>query len=280
MPNTINILGHQVSKTTAGIVAVTGVGAVGYGIYKRDKEKKAAAAATAATPNSYGYGSSQYSYGYGGPSQYYGYGFGYGTQSGASASSNGTWEYGYGEYGYGYYNSATGAYEGGASGSGTPTPTGAVPTTNSEWVTVAVSDLAAEGTSASTASAALGAYILGQPLTPAQITIVQSAIGLAGDPPQEGTGGYPPSYKSASGSSGGGGQTTPAATVTVPNVVGMRGEDARKAVEAAGLLWKQSPATTPSGKTTTVKTQSPTAGTKVRAANPKSTVTAILTVSK
>jgi hypothetical protein len=273
MPDTVNVLGHQLNKSTVVTGAIVGTGALAYSLYKWEKEKKAAAASatTTTTPSAYGYGSQQYAYGYGAPNQYYGYGFGYGTTG--AEENGGTWEYGYGEYGYGYYNSATGAYEGVGSGStagSNPPPSTATPTTNPEWVTAATSELVNEGYSGQTVSAALGAYILGQPLTSAQITIVQSAIGLAGDPPQSGTNGYPPAYKTTSGTTGGQGTQ-----VTVPNVVGMKGEDARKTVQDLGLKSSQSPGV-PKGKTSTVSTQSPKAGTKV---NSGSTVTMKLKVT-
>ena len=274
MPKTVEILGHSFSQgqVIAGGGALAFVG--GYTLWKYEKNKKAAAAAassasTAATPAAYGYG---YAYGYGAPSQYYGYGFGYGTESGASADINGEWEYGYGEYGYGYYNSATGAFEGAAAG--TPTPTGGVPATNAEWSIAVTNTLTQEGLSATTVAPALAAYLQGQPLTPAQISIVSEALAYGGNPPQSGPDGYPPAYKTASGTGGGGGQST---KVRVPGIVGLKGDTAKNDITGIGLKWKQTPASTPKGKTTTVTAQSPRAGTQV---NSGSTVTATLKTDK
>jgi len=266
------ILGHEFSQgqTIAGVGALVFVG--GYSLWKYEKDKKAtaAAAASATTQNSqYGYG-----YGYGSPSQYYGYGFGYGAVNGAGEPNE--WEYGYGEYGYGYYDPATGQYEGGASGTSNLTPVGAAPTTNAEWSTVATNDLVEEGYSAQTVAGALGPYLQGQAISASQVAIVQAALAYAGNPPVAGTEGYPPAYKTqgTTGGGTGGGQTT--TQVTVPTLMGDKGEDARKTVQSLGLKWKQTPPTTPKGKTTQVQSQSPKAGTKVA---PGTTVSVTLKVS-
>jgi PASTA domain len=262
------ILGHEFSQgqTIAGVGALVFVG--GYSLWKYEKDKKAAAAASASSQTS-----NQYGYGYGSPSQYYGYGFGYGTVNEAGEPNE--WEYGYGEYGYGYYDPATGQYEGAASGTSNLPPTGAAPTTNAEWSTVATNDLVEEGYSANTVAGALGPYLQGQPLTSAQVGIVQAALAYAGNPPVPGANGYPPAYNTqgTTGGGTGGGQTSP--SVTVPNFVGMKGEDARKAAQDAGLVPKQSPGV-PKGKTSTVQSQSPKAGSKVASG---STVSMVLKIS-
>jgi PASTA domain len=270
------LLGHEFSQgqTIAGVGALVFVG--GYSLWKYEKDKKASAAAAASattssnTSSQYGYG-----YGYGSPSQYYGYGFGYGSAVNEAGEPN-EWEYGYGEYGYGYYDPATGQYEGAASGTSNLTPTGAAPTTNPEWATVATNDLVEQGYSAQTVSGALGPYLQGQAISASQVAIVQAALAYAGNPPVPGANGYPPAYNTqgTTGGGTGGGQTT--SQVTVPTIIGERGEDARKTVESLGLKWSQTPSSTPKGKTTTVKTQSPTGGSKVASG---STVKATLTVS-
>jgi PASTA domain len=69
---------------------------------------------------------------------------------------------------------------------------------------------------------------------------------------------------------GNGGQPTPPTTtstgtssqVAVPDVVGQRGAAAKTTLEKAGFKVSQSPKTTPKGKSTTVTSQSPKAGTK------------------
>jgi len=55
---------------------------------------------------------------------------------------------------------------------------------------------------------------------------------------------------------------TATTTATVPSVVGERGETARAKVSAVGFKPIQVPATTPKGKSTTVKSQNPAGGTK------------------
>lgn len=58
-------------------------------------------------------------------------------------------------------------------------------TTNSQWTQYAASQLSMSGTyDYSTVLADLGAYLAGKPLTTAQITIVQAAIAVAGNPPE------------------------------------------------------------------------------------------------
>jgi hypothetical protein len=57
--------------------------------------------------------------------------------------------------------------------------------------------------------------------------------------------------------------TTGGAKVTVPDIVGERGSAARAKISAAGLKYKQDPATTPAGRETEVTSQDPHAGTKV-----------------
>jgi PASTA domain len=233
MPEQVNIplLGSTNKATViAGSFAVAAMG--GYVLYKYEKDKKSAAtkaAAASTTPGAqasgYGYNSAGYGYGAG----YLGYGFGYSTP-GSVGEVPSEWEYGYGEYGYGYYNTATGAYEGPASGSGAPST--ATPTTNAEWGTVATSDLVGQGYNSQSVTAALGAYLAGATLTADQVTIVQAALALTGNPPVAGTNGYPPAYHQNAST----GQTTPSGSnVTVPNVVGKRQQDAVQTLEAAGL---------------------------------------------
>ena len=199
------ILG-KTNKTTviAAVAAIVAMG--GYVVYKYEKNKASKSTATSTTStgaaaNAYGYA------GYGYNSGYYGYGFGYGN-TGSVGEVPSEWYYGYGEYGYGYYNSETGAYEGPASGSSAPSS--ATPTTNAEWATVATSDLVNEGYSSTSVTAALGAYLAGAELTSAQVTIVQAAIALTGQPPVAAATGYPPAYHQQGSTSSQGGSTNPA----------------------------------------------------------------------
>jgi PASTA domain len=249
-----------VNKGTAVGVGIGGFTLAGYFVYREVKKMKAQSAAAAAaqsqvTASGYGYGMAS-GYGYGAyPYGFYGYGeappYGYGASGGFNAT---------GYYGYGV----------------PPTSQAVANTTNAQWAQAAINQLSGEGYDPQAVSAALGAYELGQPVTSAQQTIIQAAIGIEGDPPQSGSGGYPPAIhvQGTPGGGTGGGQTN--TTVTVPNVVKLRGEAAKTLIQKAGLHDAQEPATTPKGKTTTVTSQSPKAGTKVA---PGSTVTVKVKVS-
>jgi hypothetical protein len=244
-------------KGTVIGVGVVGIGVAGYMVYRYKKKSDAAAAAATAqaqttATSGYGYGAAA-GYGYGAgafPGGYYGYGDGYGY--GASGGFNPTGYYGY----------------------GVTEPQGPVAnTTNAQWAQAAINQLTQEQYDPQTVSAALGAYELGQPVTAAQETIINSAIGIEGYPPVPGANGYPPAIQvqGTTGGGGGGGQT---GTITVPNVVGEKGEDARKEVQAVGLKASQSPGV-PKGKTSVVKSQTPKAGSQVKSG---STVTMTLTI--
>jgi hypothetical protein len=242
-----NPLGNMSKGKKAGFI-IGGVGVTGFLIYrevKKNKQQQAAAAAAAQTANS---ASSGYGYGYGygmPPSDYYGYG------------ESGGFQAGY----YGY---------------GTPEPSGVLAvatTTNAQWTQAALTQLQQNGTDAGTAAAALGAYIAGAAVTPAQQTIIQEALAIEGYPPQSGANGYPPSInvQGTTGGGSGGGQTgnsssstgsgsgsgtsstssgtstssgggTATATQTqAPNVVGQRADQALTTVRAAGFTAKTSP---------------------------------------
>jgi hypothetical protein len=136
-----------------------------------------------ATGGTYGYGAEAYGYG----SEFYG---GFGDQS-VTPFPMGS-EYGYGAFGYGMYNPYTGQYLGppvpGQSGATSPEAAA----TNLQWVQMAVQGLHIKGS-----RPALLAYVGGLPLTSNQARIVQEAIGLEGNPPQSGPGGYPPKWHTA-----------------------------------------------------------------------------------
>lgn len=184
------LLGTQ-KKSTVMLMGVGGLAIAGYMVYKYEQTKKQQAAAaaaaqaqTAAASNAYGYSA----YGYGG-----------------------TGYYGYGDY-YGY--GASGGFNAGYYGYGTPEPLAVANTTNAQWTQAAVTQLSNEGYTATTVSAALGAYLAGSPVTSAQQTIIQSAIAVEGYPPQSGTNGYPPSInvQGTTGGGTGGGQTSTSST--------------------------------------------------------------------
>jgi hypothetical protein len=89
----------------------------------------------------------------------------------------------------GYY-AGTGA--GGVSGVTPPVPGTGGFTTNGQWTQQAEADMEATGADPATLSAALGAYITGQPLTTAQQSLVDQAIAMEGYPPVAGPNGMPP----------------------------------------------------------------------------------------
>lgn len=192
MASTVKVpLFGQVNKGTVVGVSIGGFAVAGFLIYRAEKKKKAQSAAAAAAS-----AQSQAASGYG---------------YGAAGLNNGYYGYGepspYGAYGYG----AMGAgYTPGYYGYGTPIPQQAAPiTTNAQWAQAAINQLSSEGYDAQAVSAALGAYELGQPVTAAQQTIIQSAIGIEGYPPQAGANGDPPgiNVQGTPGGGTGGGQT-------------------------------------------------------------------------
>lgn len=213
------------------------VGVAGYLWYKH--QKKQAIAATPATPAT-GYG-----YGYGMPAaSAYGY----------AMSAYG---YGYGAYGYGF-----GQY--GAAGFASPvSPYGygiAAPQNNAQWAQNATTALTNQGYTGTAVLAALGAYLSGKPVVQgsSEDTTIQAAIALEGDPPQPGTGGYPPAVNYQGKSGQGSGQ------VTVPDVVGVDANNAASQLEKAGLTFNPNLMSRGRpGYFRMVTKQNPTAGTKV-----------------
>jgi hypothetical protein len=163
----------------------------------------------------------------------------------------------------GTYNPLTGQYTPGLGG----IPGGNAPASNAMWAQSAESFLVSEDYDPATTAAALGAYLVGVPLTQAQYSIVQAAIAFEGQPPQ----GAPPVQQlppggqtnPPPGGGTGGGTPAPTGNVTVPNVVGSRGLTARLALTARGLKENQIPKTTPKGKAVYATSQSPKAGAKV-----------------
>jgi PASTA domain len=134
-------------------------------------------------------------------------------------------------------------------------------TTNAEWGQYAEEYLGSTGSDS--IAAAIAKYLSGQPLTTAQITVVQEAIAIAGTPPVAGENGNPPNYVTApanttttttspappgspnpggpaTGTGGGTTTTTSGSTVqrvNVPNVVGMRADTARQTLRQANLKY-------------------------------------------
>jgi hypothetical protein len=79
-------------------------------------------------------------------------------------------------------------------------------TSNANWAQYVEEALGSDGTDA--IAAAIGLYLNGQPLSSSQVTIIQEAVAIGGNPPVSGASGYPPNYQTAGGTS----TTTPAAT--------------------------------------------------------------------
>jgi PASTA domain len=149
--------------------------------------------------------------------------------------------------------------EGGAANPGTTT----TPiTTNDQWVQE-VDTLFPSYTQA------VAMVLGGVTVSTAQKNQFLEAVGVFGQPPE----GYPTPIKTSD-TSGQPGKTT---QLTVPNVVGQDGTQAKLSLVTKGFKVAQNPATTPKGKTTKVTSQNPRAG--QRAAK-GSTVTIGLAVNK
>lgn len=100
---------------------------------------------------------------------------------------------GYGAGGYYGGSGGGGYYGGGGSGSG-----GQQYSSNAQWAQAAESYLSGQmGENPTQVGAAIGHYITGQPLDPAQVSLVEQAIAFTGQPPVAGPGGNPPGYVTA-----------------------------------------------------------------------------------
>ncbi|HEY1699191.1 MAG TPA: PASTA domain-containing protein [Trebonia sp.] len=149
---------------------------------------------------------------------------------------------------------ATGTTYGDGEGYGSSGEGGPPFATNGAWSQYAENYLITTlGMDASTVSEALGYYIAGEQVTPAQQDIINQATAIAGPPPVTGPGGYPPSIRLASSTASNG-------TVTVPNVVGMTATDAFNVLRADNLV----PGPGGLNGTDTVTAESPTAGSHVQ----------------
>lgn len=100
----------------------------------------------------------------------------------------------------GYYDPNTGQWVYGNTGTGQ-----AAATTNQAWAQDAISYLSGTGTDPGQLSAALGAYLAGQPVTPAQVSLIDEAIAAEGYPPQAGPNNYPPGINESGAGTGQGG---------------------------------------------------------------------------
>jgi len=108
----------------------------------------------------------------------------------------------------GYYDPNTGQWVYGSTGTGQ-----AAATTNQAWAQNAIAYLSGQGADPGALSAALGAYLAGQPVSSDQVSLIDQAIAAEGYPPQAGPSGYPPGINesgtpSQGGTGGSGGGVT------------------------------------------------------------------------
>lgn len=247
MPDDVKLPGGMhVNKKIAIGVGIAAVGIAGV-YYYRQKQASNAAASTSAAAATGSQIDPQTGYAYGSPEDQ----AALAAMAGGTlptynaASSAGGQVIGYDQYGNPIYGGG-----GGTIGTGPGSYT-----SNAQWTQAAEAEMGSNGADA--IAAALGKYLLGQPLTTDQITVVQEAIAAQGYPPVSGSGGFPPSYNTAAVpppvQSGSGTQ------VTVPNVVGQWQADARKTL--ASLGFKVTNTATLPGHSYKVTAQTPKAGT-------------------
>jgi PASTA domain len=176
----------------------------------------------------------------------------------------------------GTYDPLTGQYIPGLGTTTTPVTVA----TNAEWAQAAEAALVAQGFDPATTAAALGAYLVGVPLTADQYSIVTAALGFEGNPPvsppsitQTGGGGGTGSTGGTSTGSGGTTTTTPPPTQTttppasqpqgtVPNVVGQRVNAAIGKIVSSGFTYRSAQGYRNPLLTYSVTAQSPTGGSR------------------
>ena len=138
-------------------------------------------------------------------------------------------------------------------------------TSNSQWSQAAQEYLTNyDGGDAATIGAALGAYLTGSYVTPAQVTIIEQAIAFEGAAPQPGTNGYPPSLNTTppSTTTGTGGTTgtktiaqAAGTVVNIPSNIKSFGTLAKMAShfgESVAHLQKANPGLSPTATTGTI----------------------------
>jgi hypothetical protein len=157
--------------------------------------------------------------------------------------------------GYPYGSSQDLAALGGTTATGgtgtTATSTGAAPVSVAEWIANAENDLNAPSI------AQIAPMVLaGIPISSAQKNVFLEAVAVEGQPP----GGYPQPIKLTDSPAQG---VTPAASVVVPEVKGLRAEDAGNKLKALGLIPHISQGVPP-GKTGIINSQTPGPGKKVK----------------
>lgn len=162
----------------------------------------------------------------------------YGSYSGgASGSGSGS-----GSDGDGDGESGGGLNDGSGSGSGGPPFS-----SNSEWSNWTIQQMQATDPAVNVGAltSAIGLYLAGQPVDPAQKQLVFNAIAIGGNPPVAGANGYPPNVRTNGSKGGGGGGGKGGKTARVPVTYGMRATQAVQAVEAAGFRAVTSPLRNP-----------------------------------
>lgn len=132
--------------------------------------------------------------------------------------------------------------------------------TNSQWSNWVIGQLTSQNPNTDTGALtdALGLYLAGQQVEPAQKTLILDAEAIGGPPPVAGPGGYPPNVQT----DGNKGPAPAAPSVTVPAVRNMQVNDAIEALQKEGLGYHLSSERN-SKDTYIVNSQTPAAGTHV-----------------
>jgi hypothetical protein len=188
LAETVTVAGKKLPKNEVYIGVVLVAGVVVVAVYRSRKASQQAAAATTGTDplidpaTGIPYAQEQ---GAGGIDPVTG--IPYSQEQGGSYGAYGT------QAGYGYGYGAAGAPGvplgyGGAAGSTTP-----IFSDNASWAQYVESYLAGLGGDPNTIGNALGKYITGQGVTPAQQALIEQAIAFGNKPPVAGSGGFPPS---------------------------------------------------------------------------------------
>lgn len=251
MADTFDIGGMKIQKKTAAIVGIGLIGIIGIEWYKNKQAQSAAAAANAQATQQAGQNEID-------PST----GFPYGSSEDAAAlQSQSNYMNPYAYNSGSYVGGQVIGYDGTGNPIYGPTNTGSF-TSNAQWAQYVESYLESnQGADPTTVGNAIGKYITGQPLTSDMIQVVENAIAIAGYPPVSGANGNPPNFITANSPTPTPTPTPTPNTIAVPNVVGMHLADATGVLTAVGL--KEGGASQIKGKTSTVVTETPSAGTQV-----------------
>jgi hypothetical protein len=173
----VPVLGKE-KKSTALLALAAAVGVIGFAVIEKRKQA-AAAAAAAASSTAAGQFTDPAGNVCAAPDPNTGYCPGTAEDQAAQAQLTSEGELAAGSGGYG---------------------TGVIPvfTSNAAWAQYAEQELGSDGADAT--AAAIAAYLSGQALTEAQVTIVEEATAIAGPPPVPGPNGFPPSMNTTTAS--------------------------------------------------------------------------------